>query len=179
MTIEETFQKLIRDKYMKLLSSVQEKAKDHRIYPESIRDYYEDYSQALQDALNALCGKEAAETFKTYCNDLETALVNEAEFQAKQYELRSARANLNKLTKAWNGLDELLTVINNDDLLWLDSKSDFAWSTLVDNFEIFEDALCKMQKKYGLYVPVSEPEKVSPDESVQEKKRRGRPRKEK
>lgn len=177
MTIEENLRKLIREKYLALTVRIREKAAHKRIYPDSIADYYEDYYQALEDALRVLVGADAVKGFKEYYKDLESALIAEAKTLQRAYDVKSAREHLNKLTKAWNGLDELLTVIHDGDLLWLNSYSDFAWSSLVDNFEIFEDALDKMLMKYGLYVPVPKPEKVSPDEPVKEKKRRGRKKK--
>lgn len=171
-------EKVLRQEADRLRKDADNRAdvKNDRPYLYKYINAYTHYCQALIDLCTDGGDKIYLETERDRQLVSMSAYIEKAE---QRYDVKSARANLNKLTKAWNGLDELLTVIHNDDLLWLNSKSDFAWSSLVDNFEIFEDALCKMQKKYGLYVPVPEPEKVSPDKPEPAKKRRGRPKKKK
>ena len=171
-------EKVLRQEAERLKNDADNRAdvKNDRPYLYEYIKEYTHYCQALID----LCADGGDKIYLENERDRQlVSMTMHIENAERRYDVKSARANLIKLTKAWNGLDELLTVIHNDDLLWLNSKSDFAWSSLVDNYEIFDDALCKMLKKYGLYVPVPEPEKVLPDEPVQEKKRRGRPKKKK
>ena len=171
-------EKVLRQEAERLRNDADNRAdvKNDRPYLYKYIKAYTHYCQALID----LCADGGDKIYLESERDRQlvsmSAYIENAE---RRYDVKSARANLIKLTKAWNGLDELLVVIQDDDLLLLNSKTDFAWSTLVDNYEIFDDALCKMLKKYGLYVPVPEPEKGSPDEPEPAKKRRGRPKKKK
>lgn len=146
MTIEETFRKLLRDKYADLCVSVRKKSIKHRVYPDSIRNYYEDYYQALEDALCALVGKRSAKNFKEYYCELESALVSEAKQLQYEYDLRSAREHM-KTSYGGPLMDKLLQVISDDDLLALEKESNYSHP---DMWVDFLDYLADMRKKYRI-----------------------------
>lgn len=173
MTIEETMRKLIRDKYVSLAESIREKATKKRIYPDSIADYYEDYYQALEDALRALVGSGAVKGFREYYNDLEAALIHEATALQREYDLRSAREHLSSSFHA-PYLKELLKVVSDDDLLRIEKESAYP---LPDMWTFFDDFLDKMCEKYDIPVPSCSVPAADPVPAAPEKKKRGRPKK--
>lgn len=173
MTIEETLRKLIHEKYIKLSDRIRDKAAHKRIYPDSIADYYEDYYQALEDALRVLVGADAVKGFNAYYKELETALINEAKTLQRAYDIKAAREHLERLCSWCNPrLENLLSVVSDDDLLLLEKESDYPDPDMWMDFDDFIDKMCR---KYSIPVPDG-PAKL-PDEPVQEKKRRGRKKK--
>lgn len=173
MTIEETLRKLIHEKYIKLSDRIRDKATHKRIYPDSIAGYYEDYYQALEDALRALVGADAVKGFNAYYKELETALINEAETLQRAYDIKSAREHLERSCSWCNPrLGNLLSVVSDDDLLLLEKESDYPDPDMWMDFDDFIDKMCR---KYS--IPVPDGTAKLPDEPVQEKKRRGRKKK--
>lgn len=173
MTIEENLRKLIHEKYLALTARIREKAAHKRIYPDSIADYYEDYYQALEDALRVLVGADAVKGFNAYYKELETALINEAKTLQRAYDIKAAREHLERMTSWCNvRLEYLLRVVSDDDLLLLEKESNYPDPDMWMDFDIFIDKMCR---KYSIPVPDSHAK--LPDEPVQEKKRRGRKKK--
>ena len=169
MTIEETLRKLIHEKYIKLSDRIRDKATHKRIYPDSIADYYEDYYQALEDALRALVGADAVKGFNAYYKELETALINEAKTLQRAYDIKAAREHLERLCSWCNPrLENLLSVVSDDDLLLLEKESDYPDPDMWTDFDIFIDKMCG---KYSIPVPC---DPVIPAEPVQEKPKRTR-----
>lgn len=175
MTIEETLRKLIHEKYIKLSDRIRDKATHKRIYPDSIADYYEDYYQALEDALRVLVGADVVKGFNAYYKELETALIHEAKTLQRAYDIKAAREHLERMT-SWCSvrLEYLLRVVSDDDLLLLEKESNYPDPDMWTDFEIFIDEMCR---KYSIPVSDGPLGAKLPDEPVQEKKRRGRKKK--
>lgn len=150
MTIEENLRKLIREKYLALTVRTREKAAHKRIYPDSIADYYEDYYQALEDALRVLVGADAVKGFNAYYKELETALINEAKTLQLEFDVNHARKNLTELCKRYPSLSDLLSVMSYKDVIRLEKNSHRAMSLLIDDIEDFEDEINAMRDKYKL-----------------------------
>lgn len=175
MTIEENLRKLIREKYLALTVRIREKAAHKRIYPDSVADYYEDYYQALEDVLRVLVGADAVKGFKEYYKELETALIKEAETLQRAYDIKAAREHLERLCSWCNPrLENLLSVVSDDDLLLLEEESNYPDPDMWTDFDDFIDKMCR---KYSIPVPDGPLGAKLPDEPVKEKKRRGRKKK--
>lgn len=148
MTIEETFKHQLHTYYIEMLMDL--KAEKRR--PESYRykDRFDIYIKCLSDAYTSLFGENSANEITDYGTELKTALIYETDFMIKQYDLKCARESLENITW-YKGLQELLPVLSNDDLLSLYHKSDRAHSTYIDDVEYFHGAIEEMQKKYNVY----------------------------
>ena len=146
MTIEETLKVRLHNYYLELLTSVKD---DEHPDTKQYAKIFSIYCKGILDVCSDLCG--ASEEMKVYTAELKEALTREVAFMEKQHDLRVARQGLERL-KQYRGLSELLTVLNNDDLLYVYKHSSRAASTFIDDIEDFYDIIEKMQIKYNLRV---------------------------
>jgi hypothetical protein len=146
MTIEETLKVRLHNYYLEVLTNAREdKHPDTKQYA----DIFSIYCKCILDACSDLCG--ASEEMRVYAAELKEALTREVAFLERQHDLKVARQGLESL-KQYRGLSELLTVLNNDDLLYVYKHSRRAASTFIDDIEDFYDIIEKMQIKYNLRV---------------------------
>lgn len=146
MTIEETLKVRLHNYYLEVLTNAREdKDPDIKHYA----DIFSIYCKCILDACSDLCG--ASEEMRVYAAELKEALTREVAFLERQHDLKVARQGLESL-KQYRGLSELLTVLNNDDLLYVYKHSRRAASTFIDDIEDFYDIIEKMQIKYNLRV---------------------------
>ena len=151
MTIEETMRKLIREKYITTTARIRENAEHKRVYPDSVADRFNGYYQPLEDALRAIVGADAVKGFNAYYKELETALIKEAETLQRAYDIKAARERLERLHSWCNPrLENLLSVVSDDDLLLLAEESNYPDPDMWMDFDVFIDKMCR---KYRIPVP--------------------------
>lgn len=164
MTIEETMRKLIREKYITTTVRIREKAEHKRVYPDDVADCFNGYYQPLEDALRAIVGADSVKGFNAYYKELETALIKEAETLQRAYDIKAAREHLERLCSWCNPrLENLLSVVSDDDLLLLEEESNYPDPDMWMDFDEFIDKMCR---KYSIPVPC---DPVIPAEPVQKK----------
>ena len=142
MTIEETLKIRLHNYYLELLTNAHE---DQDPDANQYADIFSVYCKCISEICCDLCG--VSEEMKVYAAELKDALIREVKFLERQHELKFARQSLEKLTQ-YRGLSELLTVLNQDDILYVYKHSHRAASTFIDDIEDFYAVIEKMQIKY-------------------------------
>lgn len=146
----EQTKKLLKNLFDNLTVEAKRISATKRVYPDEYCEKFLTYGKALEDVLFTFCGNGCTTEFMCYKSELGEVLFRDVKRLQREYDLKEARSELEKLTKKYGGLSELLGVISDDDLLQLGEHCRDAWSTFIDNIEFFEDKIFKLRKKYKL-----------------------------
>ena len=142
---------MLIDYYAALLKDAQEKTvKDQRVYPKYYHDRFMHYGQGLEDVLRRCCGDVIASRFSEISINAGDDLVKKTKQLQQDFDVDHARQRLSALCKHYPALTDLMKVMNWKDVINLEKQSFRAMSTLIDDYEAFEEDIHNMRKKYGL-----------------------------